>query len=117
MKIILESIVEGLSTRQDGTITIKLSTQELDSTNAANLFQLRGKFCKVFLSDNNISSLEEELVDKQVLAATKKNKTASQRLRAVLYRLFEQQGYSIEFEDFYKAEIEKLIESYKSKLD
>ena len=44
-------------------------------------------------------------------------KPPSQRLRAVLYRLWEQtpEGYKV-FNDFYIAKMEKLIEHFKEKL-
>lgn len=118
MKIILESILETISTRVDGTLKLTLSTQEIDSSKAGELFQLRGKFCKVLLSDSNITKLEEELVDSTPLASGKKNKSASQRLRAVLFRLNEANGGNEEtFEQFYKSELERIIEHYKAKLE
>jgi hypothetical protein len=45
-------------------------------------------------------------------------KPLSQRLRAVLYRCWEQkpEGYKI-FNDFYIAQMEKLITHYKNKLE
>lgn len=118
MKLILETIVEGIATRVDGTLKITLSTQELEPTNAASLISMRGKFIKALLSDSNISKLEEELVDNTQLVSGKKNKSASQRLRAVLYRINEQAGGDeTNFEAFYKSEMEKIIDHYKGKLE
>jgi hypothetical protein len=117
MRIILDGILEGIKTRVDGSVNLSFSTNELDASKAGELFQLRGKYCKALLSDSNISKIEEELVDNtQVVDAGKKRKSSSQRLRAVIYRYFEQSGYSIEFDDFYRTEMEKIIEAYKSKL-
>ena len=117
MKIILETILETISTRVDGTLKITLSTQEVDSATAGNLFQLRGKYCKTLLSDSNVSTLEEELVDAQHIVGGKKNKSESQRLRGVLFRVHELIGTNEEFETWYKNEMEKLIAHYKNKLD
>lgn len=118
MKVILESIVETISTRQDGSLKLTISTQEIDSSKAGELFQLRGKFIKCLLSDTNITKLEEELVDNTQLVSGKKNKSASQRLRAVLFRLNEVNGGNEEnFETFYKGELERIIEHYKGKLE
>lgn len=114
-KIVLDSILESISTRMDGTMSIKLGTNEIDSSNAASLFQLRGKYCKVLLSDTNITALEEELVDKAQIAATKKNKTPSQRLRSCIYVFCEQQG--IDFDDNYNRMMNEFIETVKSKLE
>jgi len=117
MKIVLEGSIENISTRQDGTIKISFGTQELDSNKAGDLFQLRGKYSKILISDSNITELEEELVDATKLASGKKNKTPSQRLRAVLFILFEQTGGGLDFEQFYKNELEKIITHFKSKID
>jgi len=117
MKIVLAAVVEKISTKVDGTITIGISTQELDPTQAGQVFGLRGQFCKVLLSDSNITHLEEELIDQEVMASGKKNKTPSQRLRNALFVLFEQKGTDIEFEQFYTNEMEKIISHYKSKLE
>ena len=114
MKIILDGIVESLNTRVDGSVKIVFSTQELDSGKGGELFQLRGKYCKALLSDNNISKLEEEIVDKTEMAQTGKQKTASQRLRSVLYVKWQQSQSVIKFEDYYKTEMEMIIENIKS---
>lgn len=118
MKIILESTVESIASRVDGTITIKIGTQELDPSKAGELFQLRGKLCKILLSDSNITKLEEELVDNTNIVSGKKKKSASQRLRAVLFRINEANGGNEEnFEAFYNSEMERIIEHYRNKLD
>ena len=117
MKIIIESIVDSIASKVDGTVTIKISTQELDSTSAGNLFALRGKFIKCLLSDSNITKLEEEVVDNQPLVSGKKNKTESQRLRSVLFLVHQQKEVNEDFEVFYKNEMNKIIEHFKSKLE
>ena len=116
MKIIIESIVDSIASKVDGTVSIKISTQELDSTNAGNLFALRGKFIKCLLSDSNITKLEEELVDSQILVSGKKNKSESQRLRATLFRIHEQKELTEDFEVYYKNEMNKVIAHFQSKL-
>lgn len=44
-------------------------------------------------------------------------KTQSQRLRAVLYRVWEKEASGMPFKDFYYQQTEKIINHYKSKLD
>jgi hypothetical protein len=44
-------------------------------------------------------------------------KTPSQRLRAVMYVWFRQSKAQGEFEDFYKREMERIIETYKGHLE
>ena len=117
MKLIFESIVDGISTLKDGSLKVTLSTQEVSNDTAASLFAFRNKFCKVLISDSNITTLESELVDNTQIAAGKKPKSESQRLRAVLFRVHENSNSELDFELFYKTEMNKIIEHYKSKLD
>ena len=116
MKVVLEAQIDGIASKVDGTVTIKISSQELDKSAAGDIFGLRGKHCKVLLSDSNISTLEEEMIDNTSLVIGKKQKSESQRLRAVLYRYWEQKTEG-DFELFYKSEMNKIIEHYKSKLE
>ncbi len=116
MKIIIESTIDKISSKVDGTVVIQISTQELDSSKAGELFSLRGKFCKTLISDSNITELEAELVDKTPIASGKKNKTKSQQLRNVLFRMNEQSA-NIDFESYYNNEMDKIISHFKSKLE
>jgi len=116
MKIILEATIEKISTRADNTVTIGLGSQEIDPTNGAALFSLRNKFVKVLISDSNITTLEAELVDNSQVVGVKK-KTPSARLRAVLFRVWEKAEGTVEFNDFYENELNKIIEHYKTKLE
>lgn len=116
MKIVLESTIESISSRVDGTVVIKISTQELNPDAAGKLFQLRGKFAKTLLSDSNITDVEAEIVDSANITNGKKNKTPSQRLRAVLFRLHELNDTG-NFETYYNSELDKIITHYKNKLD
>lgn len=119
MKIILEAQIENISSKVDKSVSIRIGTQELDPSKAGELFSMRGQLVKVLLSDSNITTLEAELVDSTGLVHEgKKNKTPSQRLRAVLYRINEANGGDEEsFKTFYEAEMNRVIEHYKAKLD
>lgn len=118
MKIVLTGLLENISTRQDGSVKLTIGSQEMDSTEAGNLFVLRNKFLKVLLSDNNISPMEETLIDEQKLKDGKKVKTKSQRLRAVLYVYAKESGKpEEEFEGFYEEQMDKFINHIKRKID
>lgn len=116
MKLIIIGTVETLSTRQDGTIKVNFGTQEMGADEAGKLFHFRGKYCKLFLSDDNITDLEANLIEAEKVTGTTK-KSKGQRLRAVLYRLWEQSGLQIEFDTYYETEMEKVIELYKAKFN
>lgn len=113
MKIVLDGILEQIQTRQDNSLKLTLGTQETDASQAGLLFQLRNKYIKILLSDNNISQLDEQKVDALELTATKKTKSPSQRVRNVVWRFWESQGSQGDFDTFYNNEMERIIESYK----
>lgn len=116
-KIILGAVVEGISTRSDGSFKIVIGTQEIERSQVADLFALTNKFCKVLVTDANINPIEEKLIENERLMGGKKAKTQAQRLKSVLFRVHEQQGLSQEFDQFYHSEMEKLIDQYKDSLN
>lgn len=116
-KIILACILETISTRHDGTIKFSIGTNEVDPTQAASLFQLRGKYIKVLLSDSNISTIEEKLIDEEKIHGSKKAKSPSERLRNILFRLHEARQIQIPFDDWYKNEMESIISGYQNLLN
>ncbi len=116
-KIILSAIVENISTRSDGTFKIVIGTNEIDKQSVSELFELRNTFCKLLLTSNNITPLDDKLIDELKIKDGKKVKTKSQRLRAVLYREWEQQGLQIEFDTYYDTIMEGYIEKHKANLD
>jgi len=71
----------------------------------------------VLISDSNITTLEAESVDSTTLVGGAKQKTASQRLRAVLFILSTLNNNDNNFDYFYKQEMEKFISSVKYKID
>lgn len=117
MKLILSGSLESISTRNDGTIKFIVGTQELDPSQAGNLFHLRNKFIKVLLSDSNITAIEENFVDAEEIKDAQKRKTQSQRLRAVMFKVHETKKIGQDFDPWYKTEMERLIESYKAILN
>lgn len=111
--------VEGLSTRQDNSVKIVLSSQELNPDDAAKLFGLRGKQLyaalietdyehPVKLSDIHLPEEEPEFP---------RAKTPSERLRNVLWVLWGQRGKPGEFEAFRAARMEQIIEQIKQELE
>lgn len=117
MKLILTGTIESISTRQDGTVKFVVGTQEMGSDDAGKLFEFRRQFIKCLITTDNISPLEEKMIVETSIVDGKRVKTKSQRLRAVLFVLYEQSGLTIDFDDFYNTEMERLIEGIKSKLE
>lgn len=62
--ILLASIIENISTRQDGTIKVTLGTQEMSQGKAGELFALNRKLAAVYISPKEkIDQKEIDQVD------------------------------------------------------
>ena len=114
--ILLSTYVESISTRKDKTVKVILSTQELSQERAGELFGLLNKLAVAYISVKDIGEDEIEKVDK-ANPDIPDGKTQSQRIRNVLYRLWEQapEGYK-DFNSFYHFKTEQIVEHFKSKL-
>jgi|TARA_R100001530_G_scaffold10633_1_gene10473 hypothetical protein len=111
--ITFESAIKKISTRVDGTLDIVLNSQELPTSQMAQLFSLKMKHCGVAICPHG-----EEVKPFEPATMPTKDKSPSQRLRAVLYVTWEQdkQGYD-DFDQWYLMKMEQIINHYKDKLD
>jgi hypothetical protein len=117
-KITGDGIVEGFTTRKDGTAKITISTQELTQEQAGVLFGFTCKFVKFYLTMENISEDDMSAIDGIVVSNTPKpTKSKSQRLRAVIYRVWESKNNNRPFDEYYDMVMERVIERLKNMLD
>lgn len=116
-KIVLGIIIEGISTRSDNSFKIVIGTNEVDKSQVSDLFSLVNKYSKILISDNNISPLEEKMIDETVMQDGKKVKTKSQKMRACIYRYWEQSGSELDWETFYNNYMDTEIQKIKDKLE
>ena len=109
----LPVLVTSLSTKVDGSIKIALETRELKSDTAASLFEMRNREAWAVIAPDfqKDISLPTERPDPAI-----GTKTPSQRLRAVLYRLWEQGKGGTDFESFYRVRMEQIIDQLKEKI-
>lgn len=107
--------IENIATRKDKTVKIVIGTQELSPDYAGQLFALNGLMAVCYISEKTIDQSEIEKIDK--LDPEFSGKTQSQRIRGVLFKLFEQshEGFK-DFESYYRAKTELYIEHLKSKI-
>jgi hypothetical protein len=94
-------IVDKVQTTKDGGLKITLLTQDITTEQKIVLFDSINAF--------------ETLQIKEINAP--ETKSQSQRLRAVLYRLWEQGTKATPSEDFIHKMFEELISYYKEKLN
>ena len=113
-EITLPVIIAGIQSKVDGSLKIVLETRELPAESAANLFAIRNQESWAVLSPNEMTkvNIPEEKAD-----ASLGTKTPSQRLRSVLYVFWKQKGSQGNFEDFYRVQLEKVIDNIKEKLE
>lgn len=116
-KIQLPVLITSLSTKVDGSIKIAMETRELQGHEAAKMFELRGREAWVLIAPQAFEddvSLPKERADPAV-----GTKTPSQRLRAVIFRLWEQQGSKsgVDFESYYRLKLESIIDQFKERLE
>lgn len=117
--IFLPVIIEGIGTRADRTLKITLGTQELTPQDAGQLFSLHQSAAYVMIKEEMFNSAERDLLEKIEADKTEYNgKSPSQRLRSVLYRVYETDPQSFnDFTRYYEYQMERLITHFKNKID
>ena len=111
MKAQVQATLEGLSTRKDGSLAMRFSTQELDTQEKLILLEKQGKFGWLLFDENAFK--EADIPKSQAV----EGKTPSQRLRAALFVLWEHSDKIDDFETYYRRKMEKLIDWVKDKIE
>jgi len=115
MSILLQVTVENITSRKDKTIKLVLGTQEASPEQVGKLFELLNQLAFILISPKGIN--QEQIDAVEAVDVDLGGKTQSQRIRGVLYKLFEQnkEGFST-FDNYYKAKTDKYIDHLKSKI-
>jgi hypothetical protein len=116
MKVAYGSKIEKIETRSDRTAKITLGTaRELSAAEYAALFSLsQMEGYTLHSSDNDLT--EADIPDEKPDRMTGQ-KTKAQRLRAVIWRIWEQAGSKGSSEDYYHSVMDSLINQMKEKLE
>lgn len=102
-----------LETRVDGSIKVIIETQELSGSDMADLFAYRGQLGYTTFTPN-----PEAVVDVPDVKVEDNGKSPSQRLKAVLYVMWEQSGKKVDtFTMYYEMQMERIINQIKDKLE
>ena len=108
------SLIAKVETMSDGGLKLIVHTQELQPSDEAKVMKLRNKIGWFVYSVTDITEID--IPDEPI--EFEGQKTLSERLRNVLFRLHEKQGGRPEDFESYRARImERLINHYKAKLD
>ena len=116
--VVFEGGVNKVSTLSDGSMSINIHTQELNDETMTRIFSLRKKPGMVLISSDDITQSEIDVVSQYSTDyEVGKTKTQSQRLRAVLYVIWEQGEQKYDFPIWYESKMENIINKFKSTLD
>ncbi len=113
--VLISCHIGRVQSKVDGSVSITLETPEISGGKVGELFDLRNKVAYVYVSARQIENNEKTIVDS--LDPELKGKTPGQRLRGVLFRMWEQnnEGYK-DSDSHYRAKMELIIQTYKSNL-
>ena len=123
-RVTLPAIFSGVKSRKDRSYRLEFDTRELGA-DAAKLLEIHGSECWLLIAPDD--SLDNVDVPKTKPDAGTNQKTPSQRLRAVLFVMWQQVGpvqvgpvqvgKPGDFEDYYRQRLERIIDQIKAKLD
>ena len=117
MKILTAAQLDGYQRRKDRTVSLRFITQEKTSGEIADIDRLVDTFGIVyFRGQERLNQDEVDELDAVELDLYDEPKSQSQRLRNVLYKVW-QQNQEGDFKQFYRHETERIIQHYKNKLD
>ena len=110
------SCIESIATRADNTIKLVVGTQELPPEQMAKLFELHKKEGWFLFKESPLE--EKDLEIPEVMPDIKGEKTESQRMRNIIYKIWETTtNRQKPFPDFYKSYMFKLNEMLKERIN
>ena len=109
-------LIDNVKANKDRTLMVKLETQELTPQDGAQILDFFGK--QIWCAFAETAITKDDLNIPEALAEFRTDKTPSQRLRNVLYKFWElKKKGTIEWEMFYRQQIERIIEFLKEKME
>lgn len=114
--IIISAIIESVATRADGTVKVTLGCQEMNASRAGELMTFNRKLAAVYVSQKE--TIAQKVIDQvDAVDPVMPTKTHSQRMRNVLYRMWEHSPEQFkDFDSYYKYKMDKFIEELKQNL-
>jgi len=115
---VFAATVENVTTRKDRTLKITIGTQELPPDKMTALFAMQNSVGYMAIKPEDFG--KDELAALEAAKADYSgdtNKPASQRLRAVLFRLWEQNPEGFKTSTLhYESKMEEIVTHFKNKL-
>ena len=116
--LIIPVILDGYRTLKDKTFKVVFGTNELTPEQASTLQASLMEFGYLAFKPDPFKKYELDVIDGLEVEYEDTGKRPSQRLRAVLYRLWEQEPENYQdFNLYYEFHMNKIISHFKEKLD
>ena len=112
MKFQAPAYLSSISYHKDGGLRLGITTNELSDEDKVLVTKYHGQFGWVLFQPNKYQTEDIPKED-----ADEGSRTPSRRLRAVLFRLWKEEGSEGDFEVWYRKHMEAFIDVVKSKLD
>ena len=112
MKIIkTQAIITGIRAKVDKSLGLTISTPELKNLEKAEFMELQG-----IKTELTIEPLDEK-VETYEVKKEMGSKTQGQRIRAIIYLLWKQDGEKGDLDTYYREKTEKYINFLKEKIE
>lgn len=111
-KISTQAVITSVTSKADGSLGLRLGTPELSPTEKAVFMELQGLNLNILVTPLDFETKEILEVKSEV-----DRKTPSQRLRAILFLLWKQEGEHGEFSAYYNNKMSRIIDQLKSRLE
>lgn len=112
-KFQIEAILEGVIPLKDGGVSLRFHTNEVSKANKVELMEYYQSFGWLMFAANEHQ--ESEIPKDNAKRDT--GQSPSQRLRAVLFVMWQQSGGNGDFEVYYRQQIERFIDRVKENLN
>lgn len=111
---ILNCAIGTVSSREDGSVAFRVITPELRASEKGEVMAYHGRACRVVIAPHEGESDETVTVETE-----REVKTASQRMRGVLFLVWKKttQPGDTDFNSYYERQMEMMIDKWKSKLE
>jgi hypothetical protein len=116
--LLLPAILQRYGSKTDKTFTVVFASQEITPEQVAALNESLQQFGYLAFKVDKFKQKEIEVIDNLKSDYEDTGKTPGQRLRGVLYRLWEKDAEGFKNPvDHYNSKMETLIQHFKTKLD
>ena len=113
MKIQLPAVITSITSKKDRSLGLRIGTPELETNEKTAIMDIQGQNLTLTIEPSGENSKEVLEIKKEI-----GEKTPSERLRSVLFVLWEQKKKSQwkDFNSYYRYEMEKMIDNIKNYL-